>query len=101
MLMNIVKFCFFILVNILGYFTVALVNHTAIKFGWSTDNLDGNQIEQIKLAWGLALPLWAVTAVLSIGFFFTRGETRAWLILAPIYVPAIYGVGVLAYFYFV
>lgn len=101
MFMNLVKFAFFVIVNLFGYYVVPLIYNTAVKFRMMPDQLDANQELLMSQFFAGYVIFWALAAVASIGFFFTRGETRAWLILAPLYVTAIYGFGTLIYFHFV
>lgn len=99
MFMKLVQIALFLIVNTFGFFIVPLIANTAIiKFDLIPARLAQTPYVLID-ALGLYIPFWAAAALASVGFFFTKGETRAWLILAPLYVPAIYGFGVLAYFH--
>lgn len=101
MFLKIVQFLLFVIVNAFGFFVVPLIANTAFKFDLVPARLAQNDPSILLQAFAYYIPFWAVAAVASIGFFFTRGETRAWLILAPLYVPAIYGAAVLIYFHVV
>jgi hypothetical protein len=101
MFLKIVKFTLFVIVNLFGWFTVPFIYTSALKFGLVPHPNEPLIQDQMYTAFTMYQPLSALAAIASIGFFFTRGELRAWLILAPLYVPALYGFGVLAYFYIV
>lgn len=101
MFIKLVKFALFVIVNLFGFYVVPLISNTAIKFRLMPDSLLPDQELAMVAALGMYVPVWAVAAVASIGFFFARGEMRAWLILAPLYVTAIFGIGTLVYFHMV
>lgn len=101
MVAKLVKFALFIIVNLFGFYVVPLIANTAIKYRLMPDQLLPDQELAMAEALTMYMPFWAIAAVASIGFFFTRGEMRAWLILAPLYVTAIYGFGILIYFHLV
>lgn len=98
MFQKIVQLALFLIVNAFGFYIVPLLAHTAIKFNWLPDRMLVDDPYAIMQAFSFYLPFWAVAAIASIGFFFTRNELRSWLILAPLYVPALYGAAVLLYF---
>lgn len=101
MIIKLIKFSLFVIVNLFGFYVVPLIANTAIKFRMMPDQLMPDQELAMSNALTAYMPFWALAALASIGFFFTRGEMRAWLILAPLYVTAIYGFGILIYFHLV
>lgn len=101
MILNIIKFLLFVIVNLFGWFMVPFIVTSTAKFNLLPDTLNATQTEQMMTMFAMYQPIWAIAAIASIGFFFTRRELRAWLILAPLYTTAIFGFGVLGYFYLV
>ncbi len=104
MTLNLIKIVLFLLVNAAGWFTVPVVINLAVKLGRlpdvATTRPEYFETYQFLLL-GMAIPVWAIAALFSIGYFFATREARAWLLLAPIYVPALYSVGIITYFHFV
>ncbi|MCM2343072.1 MAG: hypothetical protein NDJ24_00760 [Alphaproteobacteria bacterium] len=101
MLLNIIKVVLFLLVNAAGYFAVPTIIALAAKFNL-IPFVEGPDFQAFQfLLLTVPIPLWACTAVVSIGYFFTAGELRSWLLLAPLYVTVIYGIGAITYFHFV
>jgi hypothetical protein len=101
MFLKIIQIVLFVIVNLFGFYVVPLIANSAVKFGLMPDQLSPDQHYMMMTAFTYYVPFWAVAAVASIGFFFTRAEMRAWLILAPLYVPALFGTGILLYFHMV
>ena len=101
MIIKLIKFSLFVIVNLFGFYVVPLIYNTAIKFRVMPDQLTPDQEVAMSMAFNAYMPFWALAALASIGFFFTRGEMRAWLILAPLYVTALYGFGTFVYFHLV
>lgn len=101
MIIKLIKFSLFVIVNLFGFYVVPLIANTAVKFRMMPDQLTPDQEVAFSMALSAYMPFWALAALASIGFFFTRGEMRAWLILAPLYVTALYGFGTLIYFHLV
>lgn len=98
MFIKLIQIALFFIVNTFGFFIVPLIANTVIKFDLIPNRL-AEYPDALFYAFSYHLPFWAAAALASIGFFFTRGEIRAWLILAPLYVPALFGFGVLAYYH--
>ncbi|QQG36672.1 MAG: hypothetical protein HYS17_02550 [Micavibrio aeruginosavorus] len=101
LLLNIIKMALFLLVNAAGYFAIPTVIALAAKFDM-LPLVGGTNFQVYQfLMLTIPIPLWACTALISIGYFFTAGELRSWLLLAPLYTTVLYGIGVIAYFHFV
>lgn len=101
MLLNIVKIVLFLLVNAAGYFAVPTIIALTAKFNLMPF-VEGIEFQTFQfLILTVPIPLWACTALVSIGYFFTAGELRSWLLLAPLYVTVLYGIGVITYYHFV
>lgn len=101
MIIKLIKFTLFVIVNLFGFYIVPLIYNTGVKFRMMPDQLAPDQELAMSMTFNAYMPFWALAALASVGFFFTRGEMRAWLILAPLYVTAIYGFGTLLYFHLV
>lgn len=104
MVLNLIKIVLFLIVNAVGFYTIPVIINLAVKLGRLPDVATARpeyfETYQFLLL-GMAIPVWAVAALISIGYFFASREIRTWLLLAPIYVPALYGTGIITYFHFV
>ena len=100
-MLNIIKVLLFVLVNIAGFYTTPIVAHIAIRTGIFPQLPVGEHTEYFKLMYFAGGPwVWIVSAVASVLYFFTRDEIKNWLLLAPMYVTALYCTAVLIYFNF-
>ncbi len=100
-MIHLIKITLFLITNAVGFYTIP----TLINLAVMTDrfpNVPDAQFEAFQfLIITMAIPVWGAAALVSIGYFFSPASMRPWLILAPIYVPAIYGLSVITYFHFV
>ncbi len=101
-MLNIIRVLLFIIVNIAGWYTIPVIASIAAKLDVFPKLPPGIHTEAFKLWFlGGGMWVWIICAVISIGYFFTRNELKNWLLLAPMYVTAIYGTAVLLYFNFI
>lgn len=104
MVLNLIKIVLFLIVNAAGWFTIPVIINLAVKFGRlpdvATKRPEFFEIYQFLLL-SMSIPVWAIAALASVGYFFAAREARPWLLLAPIYVPALYSIGIITYFHFV
>ncbi len=100
-MINIIKIALFLIVNAAGYWTAPTVYVLATKFDMMPHITDEYLAAADMLFLKIGPLVWPAMAVVSIGYFFASKEWRPWLLLAPIYVPALYISGIIAYFYFV
>ncbi len=100
-MLNIIKIILFVLVNAAGAFVVPTLANLALMM----DVFPSLPIGPIRSSFGLWLGahlwVWGLAALGSIGYFFVNSELKTWLLLAPLYMTAIYGVAVLVYFNFI
>lgn len=102
MLRNIIKIVLFLLVNAAGYLAVPTIFVLATKFNLMPMIEREEDLDAMRfLLFTVPIPLWACTALASVGYFVTSGELRSWLLLAPMYVMILFGVGVIGYYHFV
>lgn len=99
MILNLVKIALFLIVNAAGFFTVSTVYVLATKFG-VMPNTDEYAETAHMMFFRIGPFVWPVAALFSIGYFFASRDVRPWLLLAPIYVPALYTIGIIVYFHF-
>lgn len=102
MILNIIKIVLFALVNAGGYFVIPIMINLAVKWDVFPEVGAGKMYQDlIFMLTGAGTFVWAAAGLASVGYFFVKGELRTWLILAPLYVTTIYGLGVLIYFNFI
>lgn len=100
-MLNIIKVTLFVIVNVAGWFTIPVVASLAAKWSFFPQLPPGPHLETFKLWFlGGGMWVWIISALVSVGYFFARDELKNWLLLAPMYGPAIFGVGTLVYFNF-
>lgn len=88
-------------VNAVGFFILPLIIVLSIKFGLFPHVPDGPLLHQFSVWLTMIGPLISIPAsFFSIGYIFSRTELRFWLLLTPLYVPAIYIILLLTYFTF-
>ncbi len=102
MALHIVRVLLFLMVNAGGFYAVPALSVLAAMTNTLPDLPPTVSPVTFQLwLFGGGMWAWGAGAVASIGYFFTTGELRSWLLLAPAYVPTIYGLAILAYFHFV
>lgn len=101
MIHNVIKIALFLIVNTAGFYTVPVVYVLATKFGLMPHISDEHLSSAQMLLFTVGPLIWPFIAVVSVGYFFASKEWRPWLLLAPIYVPALYVISVITYFHFV
>lgn len=100
-MLNIIKIILFVLVNVAGFYTTSVAAGGAMKLGVFPQLPVGPHLEYFKLMYfGGGSWIWIAAALISVGYFFARDELKNWLLLAPMYVTAIYCTVVLVYFNF-
>ncbi|MCB9990511.1 MAG: hypothetical protein H6867_03905 [Rhodospirillales bacterium] len=100
-MLNIIKVILFVIVNIAGFYVTPVIAHVAIKIDMFPQLPVGEHSEYFKLLYFAGGPwVWIASAVISIGYFFTKDELKNWLLLAPMYLTGIYCTLVLIYFNF-
>ncbi len=97
MITNISKIALFLIINAAGFYTMATVYVLASKFG-IMPNTDSYAELAHMMFFRIGPFVWPVAAVASIGYFFAAKNVRPWLLLAPIYMPALYTIGTILYF---
>jgi hypothetical protein len=100
-MVNVIKILLFILVNAGGFEILPTMYVIAAKFDF-LPQLPTDAMVQSFSFWFFKLGpwVWVASALASVGYFFTQGEMKTWFILAPLYIPFIYDVGVIVYFNF-
>lgn len=100
-MLQIVKILLFVTVNVAGYFVIPLILGFLFKYDlYPNLSHDAKEAFQDWLMGG-GVWAWIAAAAASVGYFFVQGELRTWLILAPLYVPFIFGMSVVLYFTYV
>ena len=100
-MLNIIRVILFVLVNIVGWFTLQVVGAVAMKIG-VFPSLPGEHMEYFKYWYFyVGLWVWMAAALLSVAYFFIKDELKNWLLLAPMYVTAIYATLAIIYFRFI
>lgn len=99
MKMNLIKIALFLIVNAAGFYTVPTVYVLATKFGLMPNTNEYAETAHLFF-FRIGSFVWPAAALLSIGYFFAGKDLRPWLLLAPIYIPALYTIGIIAYFTF-
>jgi hypothetical protein len=99
-MLHIIKIILFLIVNLGGYFAIAILFHLCVMLG-VLPQMPTDELQHQFLTWlfGIGTWVWLAAAFISIGYFLVQDKyTRVWLILAPLYVPFIFGIGVMIYF---
>lgn len=97
-MLNIVKVILFLLVNLGGFYTIAILVNVSVQLG-IFPSMPTTAMHNDFLNWlGLGTMVWLAAAIVSLGYFFIEDKLRVLLILAPLYVPFIYGICVMIYF---
>ncbi|HEY8191916.1 MAG TPA: hypothetical protein VIG74_05780 [Alphaproteobacteria bacterium] len=101
-MINVIKIVLFLLVNMAGYYTIPMLVWITVTAGIFPQIPPGPIMESFKMMLlGGGTWVWIAAALASVGYFFVPPrELRTWLILAPMYCPAIYGMSVLLYYKF-
>jgi hypothetical protein len=100
-MLNVIKIILFLLVNIAGYHVIPIMFWIAVTGGLFSLPSGPALISFQMMLFGIGTWVWIGAALASVGYFFVPSrDLRTWLILAPMYCPAIYGVGVLLYYRF-
>jgi len=100
-MIHIIKVALFLIVNAAGYFTASVVYVLATKLNLMPQFTDEYLAAARTLFFTIGPLVWPAMAVVSVGYFFAGPDWRPWLLLAPIYVPAIYMASLITYFHFV
>lgn len=88
----------FLAANACGIFITPFILTAAIKFGFFPRLPEGENLPYFESWLGGGMWLWIVGGLLSIGCFFVEGKKIGqWLLLAPVYLPLIYSIGILVY----
>lgn len=101
-MVNVIKILLFAIVNAIGFYTTPIMANVAVM----TDSVPkfsseaaANEFHKLFFAGGGWV--WACAAILSVGYFIVKSvEIRMILILAPVFAPILYCVGVLGYYKF-
>lgn len=104
MTLNLIKIVLFLLVNAVGWYTIPVIINLGVIMELMPNELSipPEYFETYKfLLITLSIPVWALSALISVGYFFATREARTWLLLAPIYIPALYNISIITYFHFV
>jgi len=100
-MLNVIKILLFLGVNAAGWFTVSTTYVLLTKMNL-IPNIEEQYLPTAQQLYFFVGPLiYIAMAIVSVGYFFAPKEWRAWLLLAPIYVPALYTIGLTAYFHYV
>ncbi|MFN3826658.1 MAG: hypothetical protein ACK4NR_03430 [Micavibrio sp.] len=100
MVIKIIKVILFLMVNAAGFYAVPTIIVLATKFNMMPYIEQDADLEMMRfLLFTATIPLWACTALASVGYFITSGELRSWLLLAPMYVMILYGISVIGYYH--
>jgi len=100
-MLNVIKVLLFVMVNAAGFFVSSVVINLAVMMNVFPKVPQGPDMESFRtLLMAGSMWVWGASALVSVGYFFVERYTRAWLLLAPLYVPAIYTICVMLYFNF-
>jgi len=90
---------YFIIANLAGYMSVAVIANFAIQAGIFPEISDPAQMNAFKY-WYFGGGTWAFIAgaLVSLGWFFVKSKLRFALLLAPLYTPIIFSLVILARF---
>lgn len=103
-MIHVIKIILFLITNAIGFYTTPVIINLAVLMGRLPD-VAATKPEAFEtfqfLLLSMSIPVWGMAALASIGYFLATGSLRPWLILAPIYVPAIYEISVITYFHFI
>lgn len=100
-MIHVIKILLFLGVNTAG-FNSAPVTYVLLSKYYLMPDIKPEHAEiagNLFLAGGVIV--YCVMALLSVGYFFAPREWRTWLLMAPLFVPALYTLGLTAYFHFV
>lgn len=102
-MINIIKIALFLIVNAAGFYTIPVIITLTAMWDILPNLMHDDEafMTYQMLLITLAIPVWALAALVSVGYFLASNELRTWLLLAPIYVPAIYATSIITYFHFV
>lgn len=101
-MIHLIKIILFLITNVAGFYTIPAIINIAVMLNRLPDVQEASAFEAYQfLLITMSIPVWAISALISIGYFFANKDMRPWLLLAPVYVPAIYSVSVITYFHFV
>lgn len=98
-MIQLVKILLFGIVNAAGFTALPILANVAIMLNMHPKFSSAIEQEHFKFYFfGIGTWVWIAAAVLSLGYFFAKSaETRFLLILAPLFAPIIYGVGLMVY----
>jgi hypothetical protein len=98
-MINVVKVTLFLMVNFFGFYVMPHLAKMAKQMHIypRLPPIDNQLFEMLYFGagrWGV----WGFACLLSVLFFITQGEKRYWFLLAPLFAPIIYGIGMIIYF---
>jgi hypothetical protein len=101
-MVHVVKVILFAMICVAGFYVIPLVTNLSIMLNVYPSLPDGELVQSFAF-WLFTggIGMWLLASIASVGYFFTRGELRIWLLLGPMYVPAVYGILVITYYNFV
>ncbi|GJL85475.1 MAG: hypothetical protein DHS20C02_12500 [Micavibrio sp.] len=86
----------FLLINLLGFFSVGICYVLGIVTGAiSTESPDFDFEAFQQFFFAGTIITWVVCAIFSTAYFFIRGKMKLVFLWAPVYVPLAYGLSVL------
>ena len=98
-MIHLIKILLFGIVNAAGFYAIPIIANVAViteLYPRFSSEADVNTFN--NLFYGGGQIAWGIAAVASLGYFVARNvELRVLLILAPIFVPVIFGVGLMTY----
>ena len=99
MLNQVARILVFLIVSAIGSFMAALIFNLAVLLHLFPHPA-GDQLQHGLgvMVFSVSPWIWLAAMAVSLGSFFTKGEARLWLLLAPLYGPALYSLLVLIYF---
>ncbi|GEM_PF-1690059 len=102
-MLNIIKTILFIIVNIAGFYSIAVVGNMAVKIDIYPEFPPETYEYDLFIYWFyfVGMCIWIACALASISYFFMENEWKNWILLSPMFIPGIYGTAVVIYFFFV
>lgn len=101
-MVHLIKILLFGIVNLIGFYTLPILLNVIIMWDLTPSFKTPYDQAQFKhLYMGIGMWIWGAAALTSIAYFVVRSvEIRMLLILAPIFAPLIYGIGLVIYCHF-
>lgn len=93
------KFIFLALIITCGFYVLVLGNYFAVRFRLITEETIFQAADTIRLGLiGGGVWIWLAGSFAGLAYLFVEGPKKKWFLWAPVYLPAFYLIGAIAYF---